>query len=253
MSLILEALRKSEAERQVGRAPGLMTPMATPRRRSTAPLWMLAAALLVAGAGAGWWFGRPTTPDPAPALQPVPPAVDAAVPPPAGTDHTASQAIDPPRTPEPGPATPAPPVSTPPAAPVRLDPAPAPAPLPAPPAPESTAAAAPAAPPVAVLAPAPLPAPADVAPSVAASEAVAPPLEALPGLHAIDAERRGRLPPLRMSLHMYAEAVESRFVLIDGRRYAEGQVIEPGLEVAEIRRDGVVLAIDGRRVLLTSR
>jgi general secretion pathway protein B len=249
MSLILEALRKSEAERQVGRAPGLMTPMSTPRRRSTAPLWLFAAVLLLAAAGAGWWFGRPAAPVTTPMLQPVPAAVDEAVPPPSIGDESAPRpaapqgvgdAIRP--VPDARPAAPAAPAP----AVLRRDPAPAAAPAPA---------AVP--PPAAVVPPAPAPLPVPPAAidhaATAAPDAIAPALEALPGLHAIDADRRGRLPPLRMSLHMYADAVENRFVLIDGRRYGEGMVIEPGLEVAEIRRDGVVIAVDGQRVLLTSR
>jgi general secretion pathway protein B len=240
MSLILEALRKSEAERQVGRAPGLMTPTTVPRRRSHGPLWLLAGAMLVAGAAAGWWFGRPA---PAPVmadLQPVGPAVQDAVPPPVAEPVTAPEPTET--------AVREQPVAIPPAAqPVRPDPAPvtAPAPVVATP----PAAPMPQAPPL----PAALPPPQAVSPAAVAEAVPEAPLEALPGLQAIDAERRSRLPPLRMSLHMYTEAVETRFVLIDGRRYSEGQTIEPGLEVAEIRRDGVVLAVDGRRVLLTSR
>ena len=60
MSLILEALKKSEARRRLGEAPDLDTPFAAQRRRRS-PLPFIAAAIVIA-AGAGWWLLRtPTT------------------------------------------------------------------------------------------------------------------------------------------------------------------------------------------------
>ena len=62
MSLILEALRKSEAERRRGSAPdvAMELPPAAARRARTTPAWMLPAALLAAIAllAAGWWSQR---------------------------------------------------------------------------------------------------------------------------------------------------------------------------------------------------
>ena len=59
MSLILEALRRSEAERQRGKAPGLFVEQQAlaRRRRRQAPAWALAATvgvLLAVGAGWAW-------------------------------------------------------------------------------------------------------------------------------------------------------------------------------------------------------
>ena len=56
MSLILEALKKSEAQRRLGEAPDLETPFAAQRRRSS-PLPLIVVAIVVA-AGAGWWLFR---------------------------------------------------------------------------------------------------------------------------------------------------------------------------------------------------
>src|SRR4051812_33420909 len=60
MSLILEALKKSEAKRRLGEAPDLGTPFAAPRRRSSA-LPLLFIAIIVAGAF-GWWYLRKPAP-----------------------------------------------------------------------------------------------------------------------------------------------------------------------------------------------
>lgn len=54
MSLILEALKKSEARRQLGEAPGLGTPFTVARRRRS-PLPVIVILIVAAGAF-GWYF-----------------------------------------------------------------------------------------------------------------------------------------------------------------------------------------------------
>jgi general secretion pathway protein B len=56
MSLILEALKKSEAKRRLGEAPDLETPFAAQSRRSS-PLPLIVAAIVIAS-GVGWWLLR---------------------------------------------------------------------------------------------------------------------------------------------------------------------------------------------------
>ena len=70
MSLILEALKKSEQQRKLGEAPTLGSPVvSTRRRRSVLPV---IAVLIVIAAGAGWWLTRkPAEPPAAPAPPPV--------------------------------------------------------------------------------------------------------------------------------------------------------------------------------------
>ena len=46
----------------------------------------------------------------------------------------------------------------------------------------------------------------------------------------------------RFSVLVFAADPEDRFVLIDGQRLKEGDSIQPGLLVKEIRRDGVVFS-----------
>jgi len=62
MSLILEALKKSEDKRRLGAAPDLATPFSAPRRRSW--VWPIAMLLIVAGVVA--WALRPASPPPKP-------------------------------------------------------------------------------------------------------------------------------------------------------------------------------------------
>lgn len=79
MSLILEALKKSETRRRLGEAPDIGTPFTVkPRRRNP---WPLIVILVAAAAGTGWWYMR-TMPRPGDAntiaALPSPPAAPAA-------------------------------------------------------------------------------------------------------------------------------------------------------------------------------
>ena len=82
MSLILEALKKSEQQRRLGEAPTLGSPVvSTRRRRSLLPLF---AILIVISAAAGWWLLRPSAPPPT-----APATTTAATPTPAPVQRTA--------------------------------------------------------------------------------------------------------------------------------------------------------------------
>ena len=216
MSLILDALRKSEAERRRGEAPGLFTTLPTPglrpSHRASPWLWLVAVAIAVAVALA--WRFWPTSPIVAVAVVPTPPVV---------ATHAA------PVVPTPLPIT---------ATPMPM-PMPIPTPAPAPKTPPERAL--PATSPVAPLAPLP-----PAKPDPAIDE---PPLEALPTLAMLDPSERAVLPPLKLSMHVWSEAPNARLAIIDGHRVMEGATIGESI-VAEIRRDGVVLEWRGRRFLL---
>lgn len=235
MSVILDALRKSEAERQRGRAPGLFVEqVAPPSRRRRRPAWIFVLpALLAAGVVAGW-FLRPQTNGPTVAAV----AVDA---PPATAPAPAVQEVV-----APAPALPVPADSNPRVPPPqRLPDVPPPAPQAAPPA---AAAAVPAPAPVPVAststAVAPPPAPAASAPPTLPVEPLLPRLADLP------AGERATLPPLKLSMHVFADEPAQRFVILDGRRQGEGASPAAGVVIEQIRRDGVVLSANGRRLLL---
>jgi len=215
MSLILEALRKSEAERRRGLAPDVameLPPVPAARTRAT-PSWTwpaLALAVFVVAA-TGWWMLRgdrasSTSEDQATAMDSA--QADA---PPAPPVVVRRQA----------------PAAPPPAIPIASTPTPLPANAPMPPATDPPAAPLP----VATMPPPPRP---------VSTPAPAPIAGDVPDLDATG------LPPVKLTMHMWDETPARRFVILDGQRMAEGDR-SGGLSVVEIRRDGVVVERDGQR------
>lgn len=249
MSLILEALKKSEAERRLGRAPDLLgpAPMVPPPPRRP---WLLPTILGfgLALAGIGWWLwpGAGTTPAPGPepvaestAVAPATSALPEAMPAPVAAPRKTETRQTPPEIIANVPLPRDPEFSG-----TERESMPVPAgsiPLASrAPAPAAREAVRSESPPVRQATPMP-PAPAPASPE---------PLEPLPRLaHLLPSEREG-LPPLRLSMHVYDPLPEARFVLIDGKRYRQGETIAAGLVVEAIRSDGAVLDFHGRRFLL---
>ena len=54
---------------------------------------------------------------------------------------------------------------------------------------------------------------------------------------------------MKLSMHVYNPDPALRFAIIDGQRVGEGAQLGSAI-VLEIRRDGVLLDVSGRRVLL---
>jgi general secretion pathway protein B len=237
MSLILEALRKSESERQLGKVPGLMSPVMPVRRQYPFRRWLLLALVLLLGLGGGWWLAlRLAAP---PALGPAEPAVpasaravagDPAAPRPA--EHPVSD-LAAPALPTPAVAPTAPPSA---AAPIAAGSVPQQA---AAPTQVATPADPASAPPATPSGPAPSAAP-EPAPTVATSV----PLSQMP------AAQRAALPSLKLSVHVFADEATRRFAIIDGRRHVEGDELGGGVRLREIQRDGVLLDIGGQPWLL---
>lgn len=216
MSFILDALRKSEIERQRQSGPSIAElPVAREDRRL--PVALLAIGLLLAvNVGVLLFFlmrdaGRPSADDP-PAAVTAMPAVTAPAPAPLAAG--------------PAPAT----VMTPgeDAAPAPAQAFPDPATLP-PDAPDPT-----------LLPDTPF---ATADGGVTYSEG--PPPSAA-GLTALTAG----LPELTVDLHIFADDPAKRAVFINGRRYTQGDAIAEGPRVEEITRDGAVLNYRGQRFLL---
>lgn len=81
--------------------------------------------------------------------------------------------------------------------------------------------------------------------------AVRPPAGDLPPpIGDLPAQVTAGLPDLSIDLHIYSDDPAQRAVFINGRRYQQGGVLTEGPTVDEITRDGAVLRHRGRRFLL---
>ena len=216
MSYILEALKKSQQERQIGHVPDISQIQDVPLSRRPAPRWprwllaalLLNAVILVVLAWRTWETrmanGVDETPPVAVSSQPAASA-------PAVRDEA-------------------------PTAPIM----PAPVPLEAPPLPEPVTQQ-------------PQPAPmdefelgsrsepvpvADVVPSVSSE---APRWQDLP------LEERTNLPAPRIDVHVFAQEPERRFVLINLHKYQVGDTLDDGTTLEAILNDGIVLSYGGRQ------
>lgn len=63
---------------------------------------------------------------------------------------------------------------------------------------------------------------------------------------------RDQLTELRISVMVFAERPEDRFILMNGRRWVEGDEPQPGLRLEEIRRDGAVFTFSRYRFLVSN-
>jgi general secretion pathway protein B len=282
MSLILEALKKSERQRRLGESPSLGSPiMAVRRRRSVLPVLV---ALIAVGLFALWWLRRDAgSPDAQPAVATATPAATAkpamagpASKPADGTTFSEAAIA-------PSPAT------TPPMTRIARDKPSAGAPAKVDTQREKIRSgelvvanpeAGPAATikesePVSAGDPAALAAaiaragkPAAATDSVAPMprrigdgdrEAVKPEPDvvkpanvgsggAMKLMWELPLATRRNLPEIKLSMHVFATDPAQRFVIINGERRAEGDDVE-GLKLIEIRNDGVVFESDGVRFL----
>ena len=209
MSYILDALKKAEQERDLGRVPRIETVHDnTPRRARVLP-WLIAGILLVNVVALIWWLRPATHSDVAMAVRQAPMPV--APPVPIAPVRPASPAA-PPVNRMPSPVVVAPPVA---AAPVVQA---------APRAPVKT----------------------PVAPVVSAPIVAKPTADKAPLLRDLPADFRAEVPSLSLDVHVYAPAAKDRFVLINMKKYREGDQLAEGPRIAEITEDGVVLNYRGR-------
>lgn len=268
MSLILEALRKSEAERQRGRLPALATsaPPAPALRTSHASSWKwpllgaAALALVLAAwlAGAGWMrrdgAQARSTPPAAPAGIAAASAPAAKRPAAAATTPTRSDPLPPIDRLTP-PAAPAPArrdASAPSREVVRNDEAPA----------QPLAATATAADATTTARPAPVASDASRVPVTASATGTMPARapttvpaatpDTILSLADLDPATRKALPPLHVSMHLWDADPSRRFVILDGNRRAEGDRVGPAV-VTAITRDGVLLEWNGRSIRVPLR
>jgi general secretion pathway protein B len=62
---------------------------------------------------------------------------------------------------------------------------------------------------------------------------------------------RGGLAEMRLELHVYSNRAQDRFVFVNGRRYREGDTTAEGATVVQITPDGAIMTAGGNRFLLT--
>jgi general secretion pathway protein B len=217
MSFILDALKKSEIERQRQSVPGLMDTRLSPRRNRL-PVWAVALGVVLLGINL-LLVTYALTRKSAPAAHASRPA-DAASTPEVGAAPPVAQHFSP---------LDAAPVYAPeiPVAAVE-----SPAPLPSP---INRLAAHPAR---------------HVDPLLTDEDAKADNQEVLPSISEISLSGAQSLPELHLDVHVYATKTAERFVYINMRKYHEGATLQEGPTVERIRRDGVVLNFQGLRFIL---
>jgi general secretion pathway protein B len=223
MSFILDALKKSEIERQRQSVPGLMDTRLSPKRNRL-PLWAAALGLLLGInlLGLTYVLLRKSTP----AAQAPRPA-DAARVPAAGAPPPEARHFSPlDGAPEYAPEIPV----APPAASASA---------------ESQRARVNAAADAAAAHAAPHP---DA--SLTDADAGADAGEVLPTISEISLSSAQARPDLHLDVHVYATKPSERFVYINNRKYHEGAKLQEGPTIERIRRDGVVLNYQGIKFLL---
>jgi general secretion pathway protein B len=77
-----------------------------------------------------------------------------------------------------------------------------------------------------------------------------PNAENLPTLDSLGSSGGLNLPPLRLDVHVYSSVPAERFAFINGRKYSEGQALSEGPLVERISQDGVVLSYRNQRFVL---
>jgi general secretion pathway protein B len=223
MSFILDALKKSEIERQRQSVPGLMD--TRPReRRNRLPVWAIALCVLLGMNLLVLTFVLTRKSAPAaqathPADAAPAPAPEAAVPP--ETQHFSPLGTAPVYAPE---------------IPVAAAESPAPrSPMTRKVWPEPV---------IAAVRPAHRPDP------LLTDQDAKDNAEILPSINEISLTGAQALPELHLDVHVYATKPAERFVYVNMRKYHEGATLQEGPTVERIRRDGVVLRYQGLQFVL---
>ena len=220
MSYILDALRKSEQQRQHAAAPTLLSAQAmqeAPKPKDSAYRAGVAAALVCAGILIGWW--RPWQAEPPPTPQPLTQQPFAAQPQAAAVEAPDALPASPGAGPKLDTAPPLPAASR-----VQTQPA-----MPLQPGAQH-AVVEPGSPPVTAASPAPARPENEVLTQGELPEAV-----------------RQALPGITIAFHQYSNSPEERRVMINNIVLRQGEMIAPDLKLELITAEGVVLGFQGYR------
>jgi general secretion pathway protein B len=74
--------------------------------------------------------------------------------------------------------------------------------------------------------------------------------ELLPTINEVTLTGAQALPDLHLDVHVFATRPAERFVYVNMRKYHEGATLQEGPTIERIRRDGVILSYQGLRFLL---
>lgn len=74
--------------------------------------------------------------------------------------------------------------------------------------------------------------------------------ELLPTINEVTLTGAHALPELHLDVHVFATRPAERFVYVNMRKYHEGATLQEGPTIERIRRDGVILSYQGLRFLL---
>ena len=72
----------------------------------------------------------------------------------------------------------------------------------------------------------------------------------LPSWYELPQEFRNRLDLPRLDLHVYSDEPRDRFILVNLKKYREGERLESGLVLEEVLPDGMVMSYQGERFLV---
>lgn len=240
MSFILDALRKSETERQRQASPGLVAAAhrpPAPRRSIWVPVLVVALMTNLALLAWLWWRDRPAA-ESAPLAAESPPPPPPPVQPPLARAPAASPSL---------------------AAVAGISPGQAPPPNdPQTQAADERFAEAPVEQQYTEVLDLP-PDATDAAGEASGGDSAAgtsgPPAHirsaALPTVNDLVARGAFALPELHLDIHVFSAAPAERFVFINMKKYTEGTALAEGPRVEEITPDGVTLSHNGQRFVLT--
>lgn len=218
MSFILDALKKSESDRQGNSRPGFAdVPAGSAQSRAPRWIWLVSALLGInAIVIAGLWLGSRADSPAVPADTGARPAVAESTAPPFAeivSDARRDRASRP--TTE---------------------------------APQAPSTGSPAEQPAAAAEPAPLPPARRETPAARVSSAADPAVVAT--FNELRANGSLQLPDLHLDIHVYAENPSERFVFINMSKYREKATLAEGPTIREINADGVILEFQGTDFLL---
>jgi hypothetical protein len=94
------------------------------------------------------------------------------------------------------------------------------------------------------------PAPTPSLPSVATAATQEPNVQNNSGLqnfYELGYEVRHEIPPMPLSMYVYNKQPQHSFIIISGKKYTEGEVIEGKVQVQKIRADGIECEFQGTR------